>query len=649
MHQIMRSLPPEERSGNDRETLRRVVGSFRPYSVPVAFTFLLTIAIAVLTLVNPLLTRVLFDDAFAKRNQRVLVIVVAAMIVSAVLAAVLSVLQTWLNARVGQRVMQDLRDQLYEHLQRMPLQFFTSTKTGEIQSRLANDVGGIEDVLSTTFVNAVRNVSLTISTVVAMVILSPLLTAISLCFLPVVYLISSRVGARARAINGVRQEHLANLTAIMQETLSVSGALLIKVFGRQEESRRDFAAENLKLADISVTRQMIGVGLMTLSMIVFSLAPALVYFIAGWEIIHQPHPALSIGTVIAFTTLQARLVGGFGPITQLLNIKVQMQGSLALFDRIYAYLDMPVSITDRPGALALDPDQVRGQITFDHVYFRYEELAVTLGDGAPVPLHASTSAINTAADVAAEATREWVLEDVSFDAQPGRLVALVGPSGAGKSTVISLVPRLYDVNAGAVAIDGHDVKDVTLASLASLIGMVTQETYLFHDTVRANLIFARPNATDAEIVAAARAAAIHDRIMELEHGYETVVGERGYKLSGGEKQRMAIARAILKDPRIQILDAATSALDSASERLVQGALATLMQGRTTMAIAHRLSTIMAADLILVVEVGRIVERGTHEELLARNGLYARLYQQQFTRKRATVHAPDEGEELVSAD
>ena len=534
MHQIMRSLPPEQRSGNDRETLRRVVGSFRPYGGQIGVVFLLTVAVTLLGLLAPLLTKFLFDDAIGQKNERVLLWIIGAMAVTPVISALLQVWQTLVNARVGQRVMQDLRNQLYDHLQQMPLQFFTSTKTGEIQSRLANDVGGIEDVLSTTFVSAVRNVSTAISTVVAMLILSPLLTAISLCLMPIIYLLSSRVGNRARTVNGIRQESLARLTAQMQETLSVSGALLIKVFGRQERARTEFAEENQRLAKISVTRQMIGVGLMATSMIIFSLAPVMVYFIAGWEIIHQPHPSLTVGTIIAFTTLQSRLVGGFGPITQLLNIKVQMQGSLALFDRIYAYLDMPIAIADRPGAVALDPDRVQGHITFDHVSFRYEDMRATLGDRAPVPLHGATSAINTAADAAAEATREWVLEDVSFTAKPGQLVALVGPSGAGKSTMISLVPRLYDVNAGAVAIDGHNVKDVTLASLATLIGMVTQETYLFHDTVRANLLFARPDATEAEVVAAAQAAAIHDRIMELDHGYDTVVGERGYKLSGGE-------------------------------------------------------------------------------------------------------------------
>jgi len=426
---------------------------------------------------------------------------------------------------------------------------------------------------------------------------------------------------------------------MMQETLSVSGILLTKTFGRQKYAQEQFEKENQKLTNLEVRQQMIGRWFFMFIGTFFSIMPAVIYLVAGWQIINSPlHAGISLGGIVAFTTLQSRL---FFPIGQLLNVQVEIQGALALFDRIFEYLDLPIDIQDALRALRLKSDAVRGEIAFKDVSFTYkrDEPSVLSGlfgkegkDGnenghakeqravSPEPLALSEEPVG-----------RTTLNHVSFDIEPGQLAALVGPSGAGKTTMTYLVPRLYDVDSGVVEIDGHNVKDIALASLGEIIGVVTQETYLFHASVRENLLYARADATDEEMIAAAKAAAIHDRIMELDDGYDTIVGERGYKLSGGEKQRMAIARVILKNPRILILDEATSALDTHSERLIQAALEPLMKNRTTLAIAHRLSTILAADVILVVDKGEIVERGTHDELLEHNGLYAKLYNEQFSR------------------
>lgn len=446
---------------------------------------------------------------------------------------------------------------------------------------------------------------------IAMFVLSPQLTLLSFAFLPIVWIIGTRVGRISRQVNAQRQQQLATLTSQMEETLSVSGAMLIKVFGGGARAQKNFAEGNQKLSDIQIRRQMLGSWLFAATMSLFSIAPVMVYLIAGRQLITSDNPPLTIGTIIAFTALQARLVGPRSPINDLLGVRVQLQGSLALFDRIYDYLDLPITIQDKPNAISLPVRTLAGKVTFDRVWFAYE----------------AHSAKHAAEPTFAEV--DWTLRNMSFTAEPGQLVALVGPSGAGKSTSVSLIARLYEVQEGSVTIDGHDVRDVTLQSLSDSMAFVTQETYLFDATVRENLRFARQDATDHEIYVAARSAAIHDRIELLAHGYDTIVGERGYKLSGGEKQRIAIARAILKEPKILILDEATSALDTHNERSVQSALATLMNGRTTLAIAHRLSTILAADQILVVDHGYIVERGTHSDLLEQDGLYARLYSEQF--------------------
>ena len=616
----------------DSNTLKRVAKAFSPYKIQIIIVLFAIILTTVLGLVNPFMIQFIFNDAIGKRNEKLLIILVSIMIIMPIITGLIGVGQTYLNNVIGQQVMRDFRNNLHSHLQSMSLRFFTSTRTGEIQSRLSNDVGGVQAVVTNTATSIVSNFSTVISTIIAMLIISPPLTLISLGLLPIFLWITYKIGNVRRTTSKETQESMASLTAMMQETLSVSGILLTKTFGRQKYAQDRFEKENQTLTNLEVRQQMIGRWFFMFIGIFFSITPAIVYLVAGTQIIHNPL-SFSIGGIVAFTTLQSRL---FFPVGQLLSIQVDVQGALALFDRIFEYLDLPIEIQDKPKALQLKVNDVRGEINFKDVSFTYKSDDYGLLKASPGPVkngngRKKDSVSTEPVEVTDKSERRSTLSHVTFDIKPGQLAALVGPSGAGKTTITYLVPRLYDVNSGAVEIDGHNVRDIALASLGEIIGMVTQETYLFHASVRENLMYARSDATEEEMIVAAKAAAIHDRIMELDDGYDTVVGERGYKLSGGEKQRIAIARVILKNPRILILDEATSALDTHSERLIQAALEPLMKNRTTLAIAHRLSTILAADVILVVNKGEIVERGTHEELMELNGLYARLYKEQFSK------------------
>src|SRR5215469_11830583 len=596
--------PPSAASGNpaarahpNRDTARRVVPLFRPYKAQVAAVVGLIVLTSTIGIINPLLIQVVFNRALfvpGGPNLPLLYLLVGIMAVVPVINGAIGILQTYETTRVGQLVMRDLRDRLYAHLQTLSLAFFTGTRTGEIQSRLANDVGGVQTVVTTTASTILANVVTFVSSVVAMLIISWQLTIVALFTVPAFFWLTKTVGERRRQVARSTQESLAAMSALSEETLSVSGVLLAKAFGNQARDTARYHEENQRLADLEVRQQMIGQGFYAIVQSFLSITPAAVYLIAGLLLAHGT--PVSAGTVVAFTTLQTRL---YFPIGQLLQVSVELRSSLALFDRVFEYLDVLPDIVDAPDAVDLPKVGSGGRVALREVNFRYP---------------------GTPADA---------LAGVSLEADPGQLVALVGPSGAGKTTISYLIPRLYDVTGGSVQIDGVDVRHTRQASLAATIGFVTQESYLFHDTILANIRYGRPAASMAEVEQAARAAYLHDRIMEFPDGYETIVGERGYRLSGGEKQRLAIARILLHEPRILVLDEATSALDTASEREVQNALDTLMGSRTTIAIAHRLSTIVNADVINVIDAGRVVESGTHRSLLRQGGVYASLYQEQF--------------------
>ena len=607
---------PRERRGR---TVRRIAAFFRPYRLAVTAVLATIVITSLLGLINPYLLKLLIDEALPQRDFGLLNLFVGLMIAVPIVSGLIGVGQAYLNNVIGQRVMQDLRNALYAHLQRLPLRFFTETRTGEIQSRLANDVGGVQSVVTDTASSTFANVVVVISTVGAMLLIDWRLTALSLGLLPFFMYLTYRVGKIRRRLAGMTQASLADMSAITEETVSVSGMLLTKTFGQQEPTVGRFREASARLARLQIRQSMVGRWFFMIVGTVFSITPAFVYWLAGYLAINGDQTAPTIGDIVAFTTLQSRL---FFPLGQLLNVQVEVQGALALFDRIFEYLDLPAEIEDAPDAVALEPDRVQGRIRFRHVSFRYRS-------AAPAPVLAEPPETTEDEQVPPAERLPFGLQDIDFEAQPGQLVALVGPSGSGKTTTTYLLPRLYDVDDGAVEIDGIDVRRLRLADLGQVIGFVSQETFLFHASVGENLRYARRDATDRELQAAARMAAIHDRIHELPGGYDTIVGERGYKLSGGEKQRIALARVLLKDPRILVLDEATSALDSVSERLIQAAIERVMKGRTTIAIAHRLSTILRADLILVFDGGRIVERGRHDELLAHGGLYARLYREQF--------------------
>ena len=582
------SEDPPERPADPavrKANFRRIVRLFRPYKARLSAVSALIVLSAGLGVISPFLLREVLDVAIPEEDVRLLSILVAGMVAIPIVTGVLGVWQTLLSNQVGQSVMHDLRSQVYRHLQRLSLAFFTRTRTGEVQSRIANDIGGIENVVTSTATSVLSNVTTVLATVIAMVLLDWRLAAFSLALLPLFVWLTKRVGVQRKKVTAERQASLADVSSIVQESLSVSGILLGKTMGRTEDLAQRFEAESERLAALEVRSRMTGRWMMAAIQTSFAVMPALVYWFAGFTIA-EGSATITIGTVVAFTTLQTRL---FFPIGSLLGVQLDVQSSLALFDRIFEYLDEEVDVVEGTKTL----ESPRGEVRLDHVWFRYDAAA-------------------------------WTLEDVSFSVPAGTKTALVGETGSGKTTCAYLVARLYDATEGTVAIDSVDVRELSFESLAATVGVVSQETYLFHATVRENLRFAKPEASDSEVEDAARAAQIHELVATLPEGYDTVVGERGYRFSGGEKQRIAIARTILRNPPVLVLDEATSSLDTQTERLVQEALERLAEGRTTIAIAHRLSTVRDADQIVVLDRGRIVEIGTYPELVARGGRFAEL-------------------------
>jgi len=597
--------------------LSRILSLFSPYRTPIIGTIVLVLIGAGLTVIPPLLTQRAFDDGLFPSadpstgaggdtgdagsliqgpNLPVLIEIVVLMIVIYIVSSLLSVWQTYLTAKVGNSVMGALRVRLFTHLEAMELSFFTKTKTGVIQSRLQNDVGGVASVLTNTISSILGNTVTLIAAVVAMVLLNWQLTIVALVLMPILVLAQRRVGQVRARIATKTQESLSDMTAITQETLSVSGILLSKSFNRQQTEIGRYADENATQVRLQVSQQMSGQWFFAMVNIFLSAIPAIVYLVAGWLLVGGA-PDITAGTIVAFTTVQARLLF---PLLGLMRVALDLQTSSALFARIFEYLDLKPAIADAPDARSVDTGHL-GRVEFDDVVFRYPDAQ---DDSRPT------------------------LNGVSFVIEPGQFAAFVGPSGAGKTTVSYLVPRFYEATDGTVRFAGTDVRKLSQESLVANLGIVSQETYLFHATIGDNLRYAKPDATQAEIEEAARQANIHDRVMSFPAGYDTVVGERGYRLSGGEKQRIAIARVLLKDPAVLILDEATSALDTISERVVQAALDTASRGRTTIAIAHRLSTVLSADVIFVIDNGEVVERGTHAELIDADGVYSTLYSQQ---------------------
>ena len=569
-------------------SLRRIGRLFIPYRLRLNALLSLIVVGSILSVASPFLLREAVDKGIVGHDLKLLSWLVAGMIALAIVNGVISVAQTWISNQVGQRVMHDLRAAVYAHLQKMSLAFFTRTRSGEVQARIAYDIGGIDDVVTSTATSTVSTVATVTATVTAMFALSWQLTLFSLVLLPFFVWLTRRVGNERRRIQSVRQGRLADMSTLVEESLSVSGILLGKTMGRSGELTSRFTGESSELADLEVRARMAGRWRMASVQMSFAIMPAAVYWFAGYTSVHGG-AVISIGTVVAFTTLQTRLLF---PMQQLLSVGLEVQTSLALFGRIFEYLDLPVDIEERPTARALEG--VRGDVTLENVCFRYAPEA------------------------------PWTLQDISAEIPAGTRTALVGETGSGKTTLAYLVARLYEPQQGEVCIDAHNIRDVTLQSLASTVGLVSQETYLFPSSIRENLRFACPDASDEQIEDAAKAAQIHELISSLPEGYDTPVGERGYRFSGGEKQRIAIARTVLRNPPVLILDEATSALDTETERAVQLALDDLSRGRTTIAIAHRLSTIPDADQILVLDDGKIVEHGTHEELVEQGGRYVAL-------------------------
>ena len=597
----------------------RVAGLFRPHRTRVIGVALLVLGTAVLGIVNPLLIQVTFDDGLfpddgTGADLGLVVTLASIMLVVTLGSTILGVIQTIVTNGLGQDVLRDLRDRLYSHLQELSLSFYSSSRTGDLQSRITSDVGGVQTAVTSTLSNILSNTVTFISAVIAMLLLSVPLTLLSLATVPFFVVATRVVGRRREKFTAETQAATAEMSVVTQETLSVSGITLARLFGRQDHEIERFSRANERLAAVATRQQVIGQSFFTVVQAFLGTSPIIVYVVAGF-LLNDGDSSLSAGTIVAFTTLQSRL---FFPVARLLETTVELQSSRALFTRIFAYMDAESDVVEQTDAVHLDRDGLVGRVAFDEVHFRYGELTDEAADGAA-----------ESSDEDAPADRPDALDGVSFEAGPGELIAFVGPSGSGKSTILSLVARLYDPRTGSVSLDGVDLRDLSFASLSEALGFVTQESYLFAGTLRENIAYGKPGASDAEIEKAARAAAIHDRIMEFEDGYDTTVGERGFRLSGGERQRIAIARVLLHDPKVLVLDEATSALDTASERRIQAALDELVSGRTTLAVAHRLSTIQAADTIHVIDRGRVVESGDHDTLLARGGVYADLYREQF--------------------